>query len=333
VALKAVVVGGTGFIGSHLVQGLIGQGCDVRVPVRATSDRELLAEVPCEIREVRFDHTGGLTVLMDGVDTVFHLASVRGAGWSYNDEEIYEANVGLTKSLLEAATLSGVRHFIYVSSVSVYGHPWGGPVHEGMPPDPATRYGRTKLESESLVRKYHEERGLGVTIVQPVITYGPRDTWGMVPKLVRLIRGRKYLTVGNGENRVHLIYIDDLVRGLLLVMNRSADTLDTFILAGPTPIRINDLVRSVSSLVDVRVPGWHAPLGLATAAARILEAVYETFRLRREPFLTRDKLDIMCRDRYFSSHRARKELGFVPTVEYAEGLAQTVSWLASSGNL
>lgn len=268
---------------------------------------------------------------MDGTEVVFHLASIRGAGWSHGDEEFERTNVGLTRQLLRAAAAAGVKRFIYVSSVSVFGHPCGGPIDEERGTAPVTRYGETKLAAEKLVVEAGTREGLPWTIARPVITYGPGDSSGMVTKLVRLIGSRRYLAVGNGENRVHLVYIDDLVEGLVLAMKSSAALGRTFIFAGRQPVTVNTLVGIISSVLGTPVPGVRIPLRFARTCGFLLETSYRLFAVTKEPFLTGDKLDILCRDRCFNSGRATAELGYDPKIDYREGIARTIAWMRSAG--
>lgn len=328
--MKALVAGGTGFIGSHLAERLAGEGYRVVVPVRSGSGSKYPAGGGVEKRGANLADTGELGGLLEGVDTVFHLASIRGSGWGHDDETIRKVNVGLTRTLLDASVAASVRRFLYVSSVSVFGHPRGGPIGEDAACLPVTRYGKTKFESERLVRDYHEAGKISTTVLRPVITYGPRDTWGMIPKLVRLIDSGRYLTVGSGKNRVHLIYIDDLVDGIMLAAGNSAAEGNTYVLSGERPARIEDLVDIISSLLKKNVPRFRMPIGPALLAARLMEAAWKAAGSKREPFLTRDKIDIMCRDRSFSHEKAGKDLGFEPRVDYGKGLLDTIVWLRTA---
>ncbi len=328
--MKAVVTGGTGFIGSHLTDRLVKEGFHVTVPVRKGSNTKYLPSESVEIREMDLLDAGNVTGLLKNADLVFHLASIRGSGWSYDDTEIFKVNVGITRNLLEASVSEKVSRFVYLSSVSVYGHPRGGPVLEDYKCFPVTRYGKTKHDSEMLVRDFSGKHKISATILRPVITYGPRDTWGMIPKLIRMIHAGSYLTVGSGENRVHLIYIDDLIEGIMRTASNPVAVGSMYILSGEVPVTINNLVEMISSNLNKRVPGFHVPLGLAGLMGYLMEFAYRTLGLSREPFLTRDKVDIMCRDRFFSNAKAKEELGFTPAMDCRRGLETTMDWMLST---
>ena len=325
--MKVMVLGGTGFIGCHLVERLAKNGFDVVVPVRKESKGKTSSIGSVQMVEAELLRSGSLDGLMEGVDTVFHLAAIRGSGWSVSDEEVYRINVGITKNVMESAASRAVKHFIYVSSVSVYGHPSHVLVGEEYPCSPVTRYGQTKYESEKLLEEFRKKNNVQSTIIRPVITYGPGDTWGMVAKLISLINSNKYLTVGNGKNRVHLIYIDDLIDGLMLVLNDPAVRGRTYILAGEEPITINRLVGIISASLGKTVVNLHIPTWFAKLSAQSMEFLYRLLAIHKEPLVTLDKIDIMCRDRAFDFKRAREDLRFSPKVGYEEGIERTVVWM------
>lgn len=324
--MNIFVTGGTGFIGSNLIHRLVADGHNIRVPVRKQSKKEWLPSSNVEIIETDLSEPAAIKTLLKGVDVVFHLASIRGSGWAYSERQMLDTNIKITENLLNASA-GAVEHFIYISSVSVHGHLNGQTADENYPYNPVTKYGMTKCESERLVTKYHIETGLKTTIFRPVITYGPKDTWGMIPKLTGLISSKKYLTVGNGENRVHLIYIDDLVNGMLSAMNNINSDGETFILAGKEPITINRLVSIIKKILMVSVPDIHVPLWFAKTAAVTLETVHKILLKEKEPVITKDKINIMTVDRAYNIKKSKNLLGFAPAVDYEEGLNTTIGWL------
>jgi nucleoside-diphosphate-sugar epimerase len=325
--MMVLVTGGTGFIGSHLVDRLVEANHNVLVPVRKESNIKWLPSHRVDVKEVDLLDLEAVKGLLKGIDVVFHLASIRGMGWSFEDEEVHRVNVGITENLLKVSLSKKVKHYIYVSSVSVYGHSNIGPIDENYPYSPVTRYGKTKYKSEMLVEGFYKDDKLPTTIIRPVITYGPRDTWGMIVKLIRLINSGKYLTVGSGENRVHLVYIDDLINGLISVVKNPIAIGKTYILAGEIPITINKLVGIIASLLNRNVPSLHIPIWLARLTGLTLEGFYRAISIRKEPFITRDKVDIMTRDRSFNIGKAIRELGYTPGIGYEEGLKKTVDWI------
>ncbi len=328
--MKILVTGGTGFIGSHLVDALVARHHHVRVPVRSNSNLTYLPIHQIETTEVSLTDDNNIKALVDGIDVIFHLAAIR-TEWGISDEERRKVNVETTANLLEAS-LGRIQRFIYVSSVSVHGHFSNGPANEGFPIQPVTHYGKSKAETEQLVMRFHREKGSPVTIIRPVITYGPRDLTGMLTKLISLIRSGKYRTVGSGNNRVHLMYIPDLIQGFLLAFEHPDAIGQTYIIAGEKPITINDLVSKISTLLDKKVPKLHVPLSVAKTIGSLLERAY---RLKSgenrsdipEPIITRSKIDIMTIDRCYNISKAKAELGYRPKYDYDDGIRLTVNWM------
>ncbi len=329
--MRVVVTGGTGFIGSHLVERLSNHGARVIVPVR--KGLTLPSDSPAEFIPMDHDEIGRRDDLLKGVDAVVHLAAIRGSGWSFDDRQIHDTNVCLTADLVKAAASRDVSHFVYVSSVSVYGHPSGGPINEDYPRSPVTRYGASKYRAEQLVTETSEKQRLPATIVRPVITYGPRDTWGMVTKLARLIHSGRFALVGTGENRIHLIYIDDLIDGLMLAISHPPAGTKTYILAADQPVSMKRLIAILGEALSRPVGRVRVPAPFAWFTGLVLESLYRWCRIRQEPLVTRDKVDLMTRDRFFDIARARAELGFAPRTGCQEGLRRTMDWLMVSGNI
>jgi len=147
--LKILVTGGTGFIGSHLIERLLGAGHMVVVPVRKGSNLKS-PHRSAEVRPADMEKAEDIEDVVEGIDVMFHLAGVRGSGWQFTDEEVWRINVGITKNLLNAS-YGRVKHFIYLSSASIYGRFKGGPADEDYPCLPETRYGRSKSQAEKIV--------------------------------------------------------------------------------------------------------------------------------------------------------------------------------------
>jgi len=329
--MDIVVSGATGFIGYNLIRHLSQRGFKVSGLVRNPGKASLLTQWGVTPIFADLQDVDKLRKLLRGADMVFHLAALRGEGpWTW--EEVYRVNVKGTENLLKAC-LHQVGRFIYGSSVSVLGHFQHGPAREDYPYAPVNNYGRSKVAAEELVLRYHREQGLPVTLLRPVITYGPYDESGMMTKLIRLIHQGKYLTVGSGNNRVHLVYIDDLIQGLERAMTRSEAVGEAFIIAGEKPITVNELVSQVALILGKKVPSLHVPRRVARTVGFCLEKIFAVGAsaripfFKKEPFCTRSKVDIMTVDRSYSIEKAKKLLGYQPQVGYEEGIPRTIEWL------
>ena len=310
--MNILVTGATGFIGANLVQRLLTEGYKVRVFLRNKEQKKLWNNKKIETFVGNFEDYQSIKEAMKEIDIVYHLAAIRDK-WGTPKEEYFKVNVEYVKNLLEASKESEIKQFIYCSSISVTTEPF---CHH--------LYGQTKKKAEKIVRQF-QNKGLPITIVRPVITYGPGDN-GMVYKLINMINKNRYLTVGNGQNRVHLCYIDDLINGFLLVLNNKKAFGQTYCFCGPRPITINDLVKIISNLLNKRVSAIHIPRFIAKIIAWWMELIYKILSLKGEPLINIKKIETMTVDRCFDYKKAKKDLGYKPIIDYQEGLEKTIAW-------
>jgi nucleoside-diphosphate-sugar epimerase len=324
--MKVMLTGATGFIGTHLVRRLVEEGHTVRTLVRNSSKLTHLRELPVDVTWGDIRDKSSLIEASKDVEVIYHLASLRDR-WG-RDDETMEVNFRGTRSLLDAASRNGVGRFIYCSSVSVFGFPSLLPIDESFPYQPVVAYGVSKMESEILVRDYGSKYGLPWVIVRPVITYGPGDKNGFLTKLIRLVSNRLCPLIGSGNNRVHLCYIEDTTRGLLLAMRDKALGRD-YIIAGRNPVTIRDLAGSIEKTLQNRALRLRIPIWLGKLTGSAIETWYKSMGLEDSPPIDRHKVDMVAKDRCYDISRAEKELGFTPQVDYAEGFEKTINWLKS----
>jgi dihydroflavonol-4-reductase len=337
--MRVLVTGATGFIGGALAAGLAEKGYDVRVLMRPTSRNKLARPDRYHVVEADLDADAGL--LRNAVascDVVFHAAAIRNR-WATSAAEYRQANVEGTQRLLNAS-VGQARRFVYVSSVGVLGYPGVEGIDESFPTDvhsATVSYHSTKAEAEQIVRARGHE--IEAVVARPTITYGPDDADGMATRLIDMIARGRFVRVGRGENHVHLTYIDDMVRGLILTGTHPAAAGQTFILAGPRSIAVRELVALIEQSLGLAPRTLYIPEAAARPIAWGVEFLYRLASVLCGPGrvswppLTRDKIDVLCVHRGFSSEKASKLLGYAPRVDYAEGLAHTFAWMAEQGQL
>jgi nucleoside-diphosphate-sugar epimerase len=330
--MKVLVTGASGFIGQHLVRALTARNHEVRAMVRPSSPQ---VSFNGSTQPVLGDLTDAdsLRCAAEGAAQIYHLAAIRDR-WGQSYDDYHVVNVQGTRHLLDAAVDQGAR-FVYCSSVGVLGYPGVLNIDESFPyrtQDGKYNYHHTKALAEQLTLAYANEGRLAATVVRPVITYGPGDADGMITKLLTLLANARFVPVGDGQNHVHLAYIADMVRGIILAGERDQAIGNVYIIPGTRPIAMRDLIRLASAQLGLTAPRHHLPLALAKAAAWVFEALYALQRrlgfnlLGDEPFLTRDKIDTLAINRGFDGQRAAQDLDYHPTTDYSQGLAQTVAW-------
>ena len=326
--MRVLVSGATGFTGGHLARSLARRGIAVRGLVRPASRARADALVEAGIDVVPGDltHEASLGPACDGVETVYHIAATfRTAG--QQDATYRAVNAQGTRALLDAAQRAGVTRFVHCSTVGVHGHVERPPANEDAPLAPGDIYQKTKLEGEQLARAAGCSGSMEVVVVRPAGIYGPGDTRFL--KMFRGIAKRRFPMLGAGTVCYHLTYIDDLVEGFRLCGESPTAAGRTYILAGPRYTSLNELVRVIADELDAPPPRWRFPVWPVRVAGALCEGA--CVPLGVEPPLYRRRVDFFTKNRAFDAARARRELGFAPTVDLVDGVRRTAAWYRRQG--
>ena len=224
--MKYIVVGGAGFIGSNLVDLLIKEGHEVSVIDNLSTGKEenLNKKAKLFIVDISFeDNISKITEIMDGADSVFHLAALARVQPSIeNPHDFNKANVNGTLNILTAARDAKVRRVIYSASSSAYGNAKIFPTPEDHPTDPLSPYGLQKLIGEQYCRVFYHCYGLETVSLRYFNVFGERQSLEGAYKLVmgifaeQRLKGKPLTITGNGEQRRDFTYVGDVVRANLL---------------------------------------------------------------------------------------------------------------------
>lgn len=254
---RALVTGGAGFIGSHLVDLLLEAGVDVVVIDNLARGRaENLARHDGEprLRFIRAD-VRDLAAVRDacsGASVVFHLAAQATVmGGARDVDYTFSTNVIGTYNVLKAATEQGVRRLVFASSREVYGEPVSVPVDEAHPLLAINTYGASKVAGEALCRAFGREAGLSSAILRLANVYGPRDIGRVIPHWIDLARAGSELLVYGGQQIIDFIWVGDVVRAMLRAAELDV-ALPPINVASGTGTKIGDLARRISRLADSR---------------------------------------------------------------------------------
>ena len=324
--MRVALTGASGYTGGRLLDVLRGRGDDVRALVRAPSVTERLRASGATLVEGDLASRGALDRLVEGADTVLHVAAVyRTAG--HPDAYYREVNVGGTERLLEAAAAAGARRFVHTSTVGVHGHVADPPATEDAAVAPGDVYQATKAEAEALALDFHHRRGLPVAVIRPGAIYGPGET--RLLKLFRAIARGRYAIVGDGRSFYHPVYIDDLVQGYLLAAERPEAVGESFLICGPEYVTQDELAALIARHTGGRVLPFHIPAWPMQIAGDVVEAVCVPLGI--EPPLHRRRVDFWTKSRAFSIEKARRLLGYDPGVHLEDGIARTAASYRDAG--
>jgi dihydroflavonol-4-reductase len=324
--MRVALTGASGYTGGRLLEALAARGDEVVALVRPQSVTDRVTSLAFRVVEGVLGDAAAAARLVGDVDAVVHVAAVyRTAG--HPDSYYREVNVIGTERLLEAAARRGVRRFVHTSTVGVHGHVERPPADETAPYAPGDIYQATKAEAEQLALEYHRKRGVPVAVVRPGAIYGPGET--RFVKLFRAIARGRYAIVGTGRTFYHPVFIDDLVDGFLLALDRPEAVGEAFLVCGPSYVSQSDLAALIAKHTGGRVLPFHIPARPIQWAGDLVEAVCVPLGI--EPPLHRRRVDFWTKSRAFTIDKARRLLGYAPKVDLDEGIARTAAWYREAG--
>ncbi len=322
-----LVTGGTGLLGSHIVEQLRRKGLPVRVLCRPGSDTSFLQSVGASVVEGDITNASSLRHACQDVDTVFHAAARVGdwGPWS----EFVMISIDGTQHLLEAAAGAQVRRFIHISSISAYGHVNGrGLVLDEKAPlgvnlSRWSYYSRAKVAAEHLVWQMHKAVQLPVTVIRPSWLYGPRDRASMA-RLCESIRKRKLKLIGNGENRLNLVHAANVAEAAIMAAQCDKANGQAYNVCHDGSISQREYFNRIAAQLGEPEVTASIPYGLAKSLAFVLECIGHLTKSKKAPLVTRYALWLMGRQCFFECEKIKNQLGWQPTIGYEQGIADAV---------
>ncbi|HTK13473.1 MAG TPA: hopanoid-associated sugar epimerase [Xanthobacteraceae bacterium] len=323
-----LVTGATGFVGAAVAHVLIADGFQVRVLARPNSRRDNLEGLAVEIAEGDMTDAASLQRAMAGARYLFHVAADYRL-WAKDPEEIVRNNLTGTRAVMTAALEAGIERLVYTSSVATLGFRANDvPGDETLPlteQDAIGAYKRSKVVAERLVERMVAESALPAVIVNPSTPIGPRDIkptpTGRV--IVEAASGRIPAFVDTGLNLVH---VDDVAAGHLLALKHGKIG-ERYILGGED-VSLRQMLADIAALAGRKPPTISLPRAPLFPLAFIAEAFGQL--TGKEPMLTRDALKMAGHRMFFSSAKAKAELGYHAR-PYREGLADALDWFRQHG--
>jgi dihydroflavonol-4-reductase len=326
--MKTLVTGANGFLGSAIMRHLLKAGHDVRVLVRAQSDRRNLADFPVEICEGDLRDTSSIKRAVNGCDNLFHVAADYRM-WIPDPDIMYAINVTGTQSLILAAAEAGLKRMIYTSSVATLGfNPDGSPADESTPSSLSSmtgHYKRSKFLAEQAVQQLTDQHKLSLVIVNPSTPIGPCDIKPTPTGCIVLntLLGRMPAYVDTGLNVVHA---DDVAKGHLLAFEKGKAG-ERYVLGGENMslLQILEMIDEITGKKSKRI---RLPHNLVLPAAWLMEKT-ATFT-GKEPRATIDGVRMAKNQMFFSSAKAIRELNYRYRPAQ-EAIKDAILWFCENG--
>jgi len=300
-----LVTGARGFVGQALCERLVADGHALRRVVRSNPAEG-------EIVLGNMNPTNDWRPLLSGCDWVFHLAARVHVMHDHALDPLAEfrsMNTAATLNLARQAAASGVRRFIYVSSIKVNGE--SGVFSESDPPQPLDAYGVSKWEAEQGLQAIARQTGMEVVILRPPLVYGP----GVKANFLRLMRWVDLgvpLPLDGVQNQRSMIYLGNLVDAMLLTAKHPLAAGRCWLVSDNEDVSTPALIRGIAAAMGKRDRLWHVPSSWLLLAGRVMGKGAEVERLTGTL-----RLDISP---------IQNELGWIPPFSMTQGLLETVAW-------
>jgi nucleoside-diphosphate-sugar epimerase len=316
---RILVTGGAGFIGSHLVDRLLNECCEVAVidnlgtgrleNITRYKDREEFHFVKGDIRNFNL-----IKKTMKDIDVVFHEAALASVTLSVKNPILTnDINVTGTLNLLKASSDLHVKRFIYASSAAVYGDTLSPQKREDMTPNPTSPYGISKLAAENYVKLFHKLYGLETVSLRYFNVYGPRQRFdtqcaygGAITIFTnRLLKNMPPIIYGNGEQTRDFVYIQDVIEANILALNNKNAAGEAFNIGTGKNISINQIAEILKDKMNRKnLKNVHA-----------------------------DPRPTDIRHGYADINKAKKILGYNPKFSIKEGLTELVNWYVKRAHI
>lgn len=308
---NVLVTGGAGFIGSHLCDELLEQGAAKVVCVdnfflgKMENISDALQHENFVLYRDDARNFGVLQAIMEkeNIEIVFNLATIALNYSFFNPFDAYLVNVEIANTLLELLKIGAYKTLIHTSSSEAYGTAQYSPMDENHPTDPTTPYAAGKAAADLMVHSFYKVLELDISIIRPFNNYGPRQNAegslaAIIPATAKRIQdGGKPIVEGDGEQTRDFIYVKDTVRGIILAYEKEESRGHIINLGSGKEVSINHLLQTICDYLNYDGDWEHKPP--RTSDVRNL-----------------------CAD----STKARNILEFIPEIDFANGIAQTLNW-------
>jgi dihydroflavonol-4-reductase len=318
--MQCLITGATGFTGGHLARTLKARGHHVRAIARPGSNVAQLVNDGIEVVHGQLVNASDIEAAARGCDQIYHIAAVyRTAG--HSDQHYFDVNVGSTQHVLDAARKLGCERVVHCSTIGVHGHVEHPPADESYRFAPDDVYQRSKLDAEKLVAQA-QRAGQPAVIFRPGAIYGEGDTRFL--KLFSAVAKRRFVMIGSGQTRLHMVHVEDLVDGIMLCGTRKEALGETFILSGPQAPTLNEIAALIAKATHVAPPGLRIPVWPVYCAGWLCEMLCVPFGI--DPPLHRRRVGFFTHHREFNISKAMQRIGYAPRISAEEGIRRTAHW-------
>ncbi len=327
--MKIAITGATGFLGKSLALWLSKKGHELHLHARSESKAKALEPLASKIIICDITDTKGISELVAGADVVIHTVSnFRSA--SGPPESYKKINVDGTINTFQCAKTAGVKRFIHISTIGVFGDIKECPASETTEYNPGDNYQKTKLEAELYCREQAKNKiDMELVVIRPCSMYGPGDM--RMLKMFRMLKKGTFFVVGACDANFHAVYIDDILSGIELAMNKKGIDQEVFILGGDSYVSLKEYITTAAHAVGSKYPWIKIPFMPMYLLSAVVEFACVPFNI--EPPIFRRRVKFYRNNRAFNINKAKTQLGYTPNTSLKDGMDKTVKWYNFEGHL
>ena len=324
---QVCVTGAGGEIGVHLIKRLVQMRCAVHALIHnrlskipSSGDTNIQISV-CDIEDV-----AQVYAAVAETDTIFHLAgrTHRVSETRTLDNLYHKVNVQGTRNVLEAAVTSGVRRFIFFSSVKTMGEHTMACLSEAADALPITQYGKSKLAAEKLVLEYGKRTGLHVACLRLPMVYGPGNTGSLLRMIDAIDRGIFPPWPPHVMNRRSMVHVSNVVNAAILAATKAQANGQCYIVADYEAYSTREVYERICECLGKRLPRWYVPLSLLKGSGYVGDILG---RVRRRRFMFDSQvLKKLLDSAWYSADRISRELGYCSSITFSEALPEIIQW-------
>lgn len=324
--MKALVTGGTGFLGHALARRLLREGWDVTAAGRNEAVGRTLEAEGARFARLDLADEAGMVAACAGQDVVFHSGALSSPWGPY--DAFYKANVTGTRHVIQGCRAHGVGRLVHVSTPSLYfdfRDREGIREDEPLPAKGVNAYAETKRWAEMEVDKAFAA-GLPTITIRPRALFGPGDTT-ILPRLIRANQDGRMPLFDGGRARIDITYVENVVDALMLCQKAPDSALGRkFNITNGEPMAVGDMLTRLFDRLGMPYAPKPMSFEAGMAIATTLEFVANTFQGGKEPVLNRYSVGLLSKSQTLDITQAREVLGYSPRVGIDEGLEHFVSW-------
>ncbi|MBI3600091.1 MAG: NAD-dependent epimerase/dehydratase family protein [Nitrospinae bacterium] len=320
--MRVAITGGTGTLGRNLISKLKDKGYWIRCMVRERSERSFILKYCDELIIGDLTKLETLVPFISGVTQCFHLAAQVSDTVS---KDLFEAvNVEGAKNIVDTIlSVNPMCKLIYASSISALNVDKNNFRK-------STMYAISKFKADQIVWDYIKHKNLIATIIYAGLIYGPHDL-RLVPSIIKYLKSGRLFYIKGGETLAPLIYVDDLCNLFIKVSEEDRTNGNSYISVRGLDIGMHDFINMLADRVGCPRPRYTLPKKSLMSMAVFLEEIFNIFRIKRNPPLTRRTVDLLSLRWTLDNSKAWEDMGWEPKIGVNQGLDQTFNWYKENG--